>query len=213
MSGTLFYLIGASGSGKDSLLAGCRQQLTPEQRCCVAHRYITRAPGIGGENHVHLSEQEFAMRERMGMFAMNWYSHGYHYGIGSEVNSWLDAGANVIINGSREYLSQAIEQYEELVPVLVEVDAELLRDRLTNRGRETAEEIERRLQRHQQLVDSLPDSVCRVNNSADLQQGIDSLLQLIQQHGWQNGIELDLPVMPKADTDSSEQNPVKSLAK
>lgn len=191
MSGTLFYLIGASGSGKDSLLAGCRQQLTPEQRCCVAHRYITRAPGVGGENHVHLSESEFAMRQQLGMFSMHWDSHSYRYAIGSEIDSWLDAGANVIVNGSREYLPQAMVQYEELVPVLVEVKTDLLRDRLTARGRETAQEIERRLQRHDQLVHSLPDSVCRVDNSGDLQHGIEGLLDLIQQHGWQ-GTSLDL---------------------
>lgn len=188
MSGTLFYLIGASGSGKDSLLAGCRERLRPEQHCCVAHRYITRAPGVGGENHVHLSAEEFQMRDQFGLFAMQWQSHGYRYGIGSEINGWLDRGINVLVNGSREYLAQALVQYDELVPVLVDVDPDLLRNRLLSRGREGAIEIEQRLARHQQLVNNLysdlDSNLIKVDNSGDLMHGINALLEVIKHHSW-----------------------------
>lgn len=182
MSGTLFFLIGASGSGKDSLLSGCRDRLGLHQRCCIAHRYITRAPGIGGENHVHLTEHEFQMRADMGMFAMHWTSHGYSYGIGSEIDNWLSSGANVVVNGSREYLASAMSQYPSLVPVLVNVDLQLLRERLLARGRETEQEIEGRLARHEQLLDSLPADVMRICNNNDLSQGIDALMALIDEY-------------------------------
>jgi len=188
MSGTLFYLIGASGSGKDSLLAGCRERLSPDQHCCVAHRYITRAPGVGGENHVQLSPEEFQMRDKFGLFAMQWQSHGYRYGIGSEINGWLDRGLNVLVNGSREYLPQALAQYDELVPVLVDVNADLLRNRLLNRGRESTHEIEHRLARHQQLVNNLDaemeSNLIKVDNSGALDQGIDHLLDVIKHYSW-----------------------------
>jgi len=180
MNGKLFYLVGASGSGKDSLLDGCRQRLESHHGCFVAHRYITRAPNIGGENHIHLSPEEFDMRSNMGMFAMQWYSHGYSYGIGAEVNDWLAKGLNVVINGSREYLQIAMASYPNLVPVLVEVDPDSLYERLVKRGRESEEEIRRRLQRHQQIVDSLPDSIQRIDNNAELQDGVDALLKLIE---------------------------------
>jgi len=184
MSGTLFYLIGASGSGKDSLLAGCRARLLPHHRCCVAHRYITRAPGVGGENHIHLTEAEFAQRSELGMFAMQWDSHGYRYAIGSELNLWLDRGINVLVNGSREYLPEAMDLYDELVPILVDVDSDLLRDRLINRGRESETEIEQRLIRHAQMVRALPDHTCRVNNSGALEQGVEALLDIVISQGW-----------------------------
>lgn len=184
MSGTLFYLIGASGSGKDSLLEGCRAQLKIDDRICVAHRYITRAPGIGGENHVHLSEAEFALRIELGMFAMHWDSHGYRYGIGAEVDHWLDAGANVVINGSREYLPVALGLYDELVPILVDVPAERLRARLTTRGRETAAEIERRLARHEAMVAALPPDVLKISNDGPLEAGVAALVALLRQHSW-----------------------------
>jgi len=180
MSGKLLYLVGASGSGKDSLLEGCRQRLEPEHGCFVAHRYITRAANIGGENHIHLSPEEFDMRANMGMFAMQWYSHNYSYGIGSEIDNWLAKGVNVVINGSREYLPIAMHSYPNLIPVLVEVDAETLHQRLLKRGRESEDEILRRLERHRQIVDSLPSNISRIDNNTDLSHGIDELLKLIR---------------------------------
>lgn len=55
--GRLIWLMGPSGSGKDSLLSALRQQEHPQ--LLVAHRYITRAANAGSENHIALSEQEF----------------------------------------------------------------------------------------------------------------------------------------------------------
>ncbi|WP_432471129.1 phosphonate metabolism protein/1,5-bisphosphokinase (PRPP-forming) PhnN [Amphritea sp. HPY] len=179
MSGKLLYLVGASGSGKDSLLEGCRQRLQPDHGCFVAHRYITRAANIGGENHIHLSADEFDMRASMGMFAMQWYSHGYSYGIGAEIDNWLAKGVNVVINGSREYLRIAMHSYPNLIPVLVEVDSESLHQRLLKRGRESETEILQRLERHRQIVDSLPANIMRIDNNTDLKHGVDALLKLI----------------------------------
>ena len=183
--GTLFYLVGASGSGKDSLLEGCRRQLPAQLRCCIAHRYITRAADAGGENHIHLSEAEFHLREELGLFAMSWHSHGYHYGIGNEIDAWLDSGANVLINGSREYLPRAMAMYDELVPVLVDVDADKLRQRLIKRGRETPEEIECRLARHAEMVALMPSDTLHVSNNGRLQDGIDALLGVITANSLQ----------------------------
>ncbi|WP_261842539.1 phosphonate metabolism protein/1,5-bisphosphokinase (PRPP-forming) PhnN [Aliamphritea ceti] len=181
MRGKLLYLVGASGSGKDSLLDGCRQRLKPQHGCFVAHRYITRAVNIGGENHIHLSEDEFEMRVNMGMFAMQWYSHGYSYAVGSEVENWLANGINVVMNGSREYLPFAMHSYPNLIPVLVDVDAAVLRERLTKRGREAEDEIEARLQRHDEIVDTLPDDVRRIDNNGEVQYGVAQLLKLIEE--------------------------------
>lgn len=184
MSGTLFYLMGASGSGKDSLLQGCRACLRPEDRTIIAHRFITRAAGAGGENHIHLTEQEFRMREQSGLFAMHWASHDHLYGISSEIDSWLDAGINVIMNGSREYLANAMGQYDELVPVMINVDSTLLRQRLINRGRESVAEIEKRLLRHETLLHEMPQGTLFVDNSRGLDEGIQRLLEIITDNSW-----------------------------
>ncbi len=49
MPGKLIWLVGPSGSGKDSLLAALRQREHPQ--LLVAHRYITRPHLVGCENH------------------------------------------------------------------------------------------------------------------------------------------------------------------
>lgn len=101
MTNALIYIIGPSGSGKDTFINLGRQHLGREPDVCFAHRYITRPASAGGENHIALTEEEFLARQSAGLFAMNWYSHGYHYGIGIEINQWLALGLTVVVNGSR----------------------------------------------------------------------------------------------------------------
>jgi len=147
MNPRLIYVVGASGSGKDSLMRYARNCLANESQVVFAHRYITRAADAGGENHVALTQVEFDSRLRAGLMAMHWESHGNVYGLGIEVNQWLAKGITVVVNGSREYLETAAKRYPELMAVWVEVSQEVLRTRLLARGRESAEEIEKRLAR------------------------------------------------------------------
>ena len=81
MQGRLIAVMGPSGAGKDALIAYARAKSDPAQ-VIVAHRYITRPAGAGGENHVALSAAEFAARRAAGLFALAWESHGLAYGVG-----------------------------------------------------------------------------------------------------------------------------------
>src|SRR5262249_28398182 len=121
MSPPLVYVIGPSGVGKDSIMALARPACDPHG-VAFAHRYITRPPQPGDENHIALSEAEFAARLRAGCFALAWRSHGLGYGIGREIDLWRASGALVVVNGSRAYLDEAAARYPELVPVLVTAD-------------------------------------------------------------------------------------------
>lgn len=150
-SGTLFYLVGASGSGKDSLMRYARTHLDGQQRVLFAHRYITRPPEICGENHVSLTIAEFAERLHHGCFAMHWQSHGYHYSVGIEIDQWLSWGFRVVVNGSRAYLPQAQARYPQLQAVVVKTSSAVLMSRLQARNRETPAEIEARLKRSAQI--------------------------------------------------------------
>jgi ribose 1,5-bisphosphokinase len=141
----LFYVIGASGAGKDSLIDYLRHHLAADAPIMIAHRYITRPADAGGENHLALSKAEFQRREQMGCFAMHWFSHDTHYGIGKEIDEWLAMDHHVVVNGSREYLPEASERYPSLVPVLISVDPEILGKRLFDRGRESLDQIQKRL--------------------------------------------------------------------
>ena len=97
MMGKLIWLMGPSGSGKDSLLAELR--LREQTQLLVAHRYITRAASAGSENHIALSEQEFFTRAGQNLLALSWHANGYYYGIGIETDLWLHAGFDVLVNG------------------------------------------------------------------------------------------------------------------
>ena len=177
----LFYIIGASGVGKDSLLNHVRSHIQHHAPVVFAHRYITRPADAGAENHIALSEDEFACRERMGCFAMRWYRHRTCYGIGIEINQWLGKGLNVVVNGSRAYLDQATRKYAELRPVLITAETEILRERLRSRGRETADEIEQRLSRAKQMDEQTRHPrLARISNNGDLAEAGERLIELIQ---------------------------------
>ncbi|MBC3788499.1 phosphonate metabolism protein/1,5-bisphosphokinase (PRPP-forming) PhnN [Spirosoma utsteinense] len=149
---TLFYLIGPSGAGKDALLVYAREHLRGSENVLFSHRYITRPSEVGGENHIALTQLEFDQRQQLGLFALSWQSHQYSYGIGLEIDAWMQAGAHVVINGSREYLSQASQRYPHMRVILLEVNSDVIRQRLVERGRETAEEIDARIAHNQQLA-------------------------------------------------------------
>lgn len=146
MGRRLLYVMGASGAGKDTLLRQVRETLRRDDAILVAHRYITR-PSSVDEASIELSRDEFVRRAGLGCFAVHWQSHGLHYGVGVEIDAWLQAGTVVIVNGSRAHLMQTHERYPGLRAVRVSVAKEVLAQRLLERGRETPEAIAARLER------------------------------------------------------------------
>ncbi|WP_019938702.1 phosphonate metabolism protein/1,5-bisphosphokinase (PRPP-forming) PhnN [Bordetella sp. FB-8] len=140
----LVYLMGASGSGKDTLLSLAQTRLTGADRIAVARRVITR-PGSVHEASLEVTEAQFEQMNQAGRFAMQWSSHGLRYGIGVEIDAWLAQGQVVIVNGSRGYLPQALARYPAISAVQIHVDRNVLAQRLASRGRETPEQISRRL--------------------------------------------------------------------
>jgi ribose 1,5-bisphosphokinase len=136
--GRFVYVMGPSGSGKDSVIGYARARHGGLPHVAFAHRYITRQAAAGGENHVELAPAEFLARRNAGCFALSWRSHGNDYGLGREIDTWMEAGLVVVANGSRAHFPQAYARYPGLLPVLVHVDPALLRHRLRIRDREGA---------------------------------------------------------------------------
>ncbi len=157
----LIYLMGASGSGKDTLLRHLRTTLQPDEPVLIAHRYITR-PSSADESSVALSNTEFQRRIDLGCFALHWHSHGLHYGIGVEIDTWLAGNAVVIINGSRAHLALAHARYPYLTAIEVTTHPDVLAARLRQRGRETAAQIQARLEKAVQPY-RIP-ATCSVNS-------------------------------------------------
>jgi len=177
--GRLFYVMGPSGAGKDTLLSFARERLRGS-RVLFAHRYITRHAAAGGENHVHLTPEEFDARARLDLFALHWSSHGLHYGIGIEIEAWMARGFTVVVNGSREYLPQAIERFPALGAIHIDAQAEILAARLAARGRETIDEVRARLARRVPLVVPPRVALTTIDNSGALETAGEALVEALR---------------------------------
>ena len=137
MDGRLIYLMGPSGSGKDSLIEAARAPLQAIN-CEVVRRVITRSAESVGEEAIGVSREEFGRRKDRGDFALCWHANGLDYGIPGVIDQWLKEGRDVLINGSRGHLAQALKRYPALLPILLTVKEDVLRARLLRRGREGA---------------------------------------------------------------------------
>lgn len=181
MDGRLIYLMGPSGAGKDAIIDAAREPLRA-RGCEVARRVITRSAEAVGEEAVGVSKWEFQLRQRRGEFALSWRANGLDYGIPIEIDRCLAAGRHVIVNGSRGHLSVALKRYPALVPVLLEVEDHVLRERLLKRGRESLVEIEARLRRNEVfaaegVIGGI--AVHRLDNSGELAATVERLLVLL----------------------------------
>ncbi len=179
-TGKLIYLMGASGSGKDSLLRAVAEWQKESGSIVAAQRYITRKVRPGCEPHTMLSQAEFDASERAGEFLFNWEAHGFQYGIGQKALAELKSGKHVVVNGSRRYLATAQGIYPNLVPLCLEVTPEILKLRLTARGRETPDEVTARLQQAQAYAGLIPDDVIRIDNNGHIESAAEQLRQLLK---------------------------------
>jgi ribose 1,5-bisphosphokinase len=147
MKGRLIYIVGPSGSGKDSVIGAARARLGEGANVVFARRTITRPAASGGEDHIAATEAEFEQLLAAGAFAMHWRANGLAYGIGREILGWLDEGRTVVVSGSREHLPRALAVFPAIEVVLVTATPETLRRRLVARGRETPPQVEARIAR------------------------------------------------------------------
>jgi len=179
----LFYIIGSSGAGKDSLINYVQQTMPHATPLKFVQRYITRPADAGGEDHIALSESDFLKMKQQNSFSMDWFSHETYYGIGIEINHWLSAGYNVIMNGSRGYIEEALIKYPNLVPVLISVDPLILSERLFSRGRENYKQIQQRVAQAIRLENSVSHPrLENIENNGTLKTAGTELLNLINQH-------------------------------
>ncbi|MFJ4346615.1 phosphonate metabolism protein/1,5-bisphosphokinase (PRPP-forming) PhnN [Pseudomonas sp. NPDC089401] len=179
-SGRLIFLVGPSGSGKDSLIDASRAQLAAAG-VEVIRRVITRSAEATGEAAHGVSPERFEAMRAQGAFAMHWQANGLSYGIPAELDRWLGQGRSVLVNGSRAYLPEARLHYPDLLAISLVVKPEVLRERLLGRGRETSEQIDQRLARNARLQARPDSSVHLLDNSGPLTTAVDALLALLRE--------------------------------
>ncbi|MGF1649208.1 MAG: phosphonate metabolism protein/1,5-bisphosphokinase (PRPP-forming) PhnN [Hyphomicrobiaceae bacterium] len=175
-TGLLVLVVGPSGAGKDTLLAGAAAALAQRSDVVFARRVITRA-SHGSEDHDTVSAKDFDAGVEAGRFLLSWRAHGLGYALGSELRHQLDAGRIVIANVSRDVVEQARAQFPNVRVVLIDAPADVRHSRLLARGRETPAEIELRLSR---AIEDVSADVIIVNDG-DREAGVARLVAAMVQ--------------------------------
>ena len=142
--GRFIAVVGPSGVGKDSVMAGLCAARPDLMR---VRRVITRDVDAGGEDHEAVSDALFAARAAGGDFALHWQAHGLSYAIPRTVQAALVQGQDALANLSRGVLARAAQVFGVVTVLHVTATPEVLAQRLAARGRESRSEIARRLAR------------------------------------------------------------------
>ena len=173
----LVGVVGPSGAGKDTLMDGARAALAGDARCVFARRVITRPADAGGEDHLPATAADFARMREQGDFALWWNAHGLSYGIPARIAAEVGQGRVVVANLSRGVLAEAAARFPLLV-LEITAPLELRAARLAARGRESVEDVARRLSREAPLPEGL--DIRRVVNDGSPEQGIAAVLAVLR---------------------------------
>jgi ribose 1,5-bisphosphokinase len=176
MTGRLFVIVGPSGVGKDTLLAGAS---AADPGLHWAQRVITRPQVAGGEPFEGVTAAEFQALRAAGAFALHWDAHGLCYGVMAGELAPLQSGMNVVLNGSRGALAAIQAVYPQMRVIRISAPSEVLAERLAQRGRESGEAIAARLARASYVLPETID-VIDVHNIGTPEQGVASLLQALK---------------------------------
>ena len=147
----LVLVVGPSGAGKDTVIGMARRVLAGDARFRFVRRVVTREADAGGEDHEAVSEADFAQRP----FALQWQAHGLSYGIPADVGDDVRRGIVVVANVSRGVIAGAAGRYRVRV-MEITAPPDILARRLSERGRETADDIRRRLLREVAIPHGVP---------------------------------------------------------
>ncbi len=147
MRGTLILVVGPSGAGKDTLIAGARAALAGDPRFVFARREITRPAASGGEAHAPVDRATFDLHRAAHGYLLAWEAHGLGYGLPAALAEALTDGRHVVANVSRAVVGEAARRLAPVCVVAVTAPPELLAGRLAARGRESEAELAARLAR------------------------------------------------------------------
>jgi phosphonate metabolism protein PhnN/1,5-bisphosphokinase (PRPP-forming) len=177
--GYLVLVVGPSGAGKDSILAGARAALAADDRFQFVRREITRPGDAGGENHMPVTWDEFRARSAGDEYALSWEAHGCGYGVSASALRGLAHGQSAVANVSRGVLDFARTRFSPVRVIQITIPQHTLAPRLSGRGRESAEEIAHRLARAASFHVN-GDDVLTIVNDGPLDRSVSTFVAALQ---------------------------------
>jgi len=178
--GRLIVVVGPSGAGKDSILKGAAKHFHDNPRVEFVRRIITRECDPASEVHDSLNDEQFIARQKRGDYSVWWQANGLYYGLPFELFAKIDQGQVLIANGSRAAVADIRSKFKQLTVVQLSVTEDVLAGRLARRCRETADQIEQRLERNKTIQPIEGDGVVTIDNSAARDTAIDTFIALIE---------------------------------
>ncbi|MFA5303630.1 MAG: hypothetical protein WC393_03780 [Candidatus Nanoarchaeia archaeon] len=152
MNASLFLIVGNSASGKDTAISYALNKISNLKK---AKRYITREAS-STEDFISIKKEEFIKKD----YALWWESYDKLYGVKKEdVIIHLLNGTSIILNISRDVISQAKKLWDKSYIVEFSVPVEIIKQRLAERKRESNEEIIKRIERAKQGIDTHADII------------------------------------------------------
>jgi guanylate kinase len=176
----VFVITGPSGVGKGTLIRSLRERIPG---LVLAISATTREPRPGerdGVEYHFLDGDEFDRRVDAGEFVEHADYSGRRYGtLRSELERGLETGAAVVLEIEVQGARQVREAIPDAVAVFIAPPGEAaLRDRLTGRGTDSEQQIERRLQTAREEL-AAKDEFRHVIVNDDLGRAADELTALV----------------------------------
>ncbi|MFX0102157.1 MAG: hypothetical protein ACFFCS_21505 [Candidatus Hodarchaeota archaeon] len=175
----LFLIVGNSGSGKDSILANALENWNKEKpKLIVPRRYITRPESPETEKYHSITVEKFKEMEAAGEFVLKWISYQIHYGVSKDILKEMEDGNLVIVNVSRQIINQTRNDFPGVRVIFVKVPLDVLISRIRERGRETEEQIQKRIDRAKKNVD-LPGADFVLENVGTIEEAGSKLIRYL----------------------------------
>jgi ribose 1,5-bisphosphokinase len=176
--GRLVLVVGPSGAGKDTLIAGARAACAGDGSVIFPRRVVTRA-ATASEDHDTVSDDAFRQAAAAVGFALWWEAHGLCYGIPAAIDADIHAGRTIVCNVSRTIAAPARERYAAVTAVLVTAPPDVLQARLAARERGSDGDLAARIARSA-VVDGGFDADVVIENISAPEIGVRRLLELIR---------------------------------
>jgi ribose 1,5-bisphosphokinase len=176
-----FFIVGNSGSGKDSILKYVQDHWsTSFPTVKIIRRYITR-PEHETEPFHSVTIDQFNDMERNQQFAFSWFVYDTYYGVPNSIFDDINQGKFVFINVSRAIVKRAKTNYPSLQVIMIQVPADITKERLKNRGRENSDDpvFQERIQ-HGALYKNFPYVDVVISNSGELSNAGESLIKYLE---------------------------------
>jgi guanylate kinase len=185
-AGRIVVISGPSGVGKTTLVKQLFQRC---QRLAPSVSATTRPPRPGEQNGIDyhfLAADEFARRRQAGEFieCFEVFGRGYWYGtLWNEVTPSLEAGKWVVLEIDVQGNLAVRQRYPDAITIFIRPGAiEELERRLTKRGTESSEAIERRLAVARHELARVDEYQYQVLND-DIEQAVDQICHILAENG------------------------------